>query len=687
MKYRPDIDGLRAIAILLVLLYHGGLSLFPSGFIGVDVFFVISGFLITGIIHDSLNNSRFSFVDFYNRRLWRLQPVLVCLIFFTSIVTLLFFLPDDLIQFSRSARKTSLFISNLFFNQTTTGYFSPDTHQLPLLHTWSLSIEWQCYLILPMAMYCLHRMFSRRNVIVVVYVLTFSCLLLSLHYSKTLPAQTYYQFSSRIFEFLIGSCIALIPLHKILIHRYILNLIGGLAILTILYIASMDHILQGYPNWYAFAVCAATGLLITIGTFYPTEFVGKVLSLRPLVFIGMISYSLYIWHWAVFSILRYQSIVETQSILLMAYGATFILAYLSWQYIEKPSRRFKHIKFRYTVVSLLLVPILTIHAIDYFIKKNSGFPQRFNEELVTIYQQLEQFSSSQRPLCISNNKTDIYTQCTIGAKKLNSKTAFMIGDSFSNHYWGFMDVVGQDADVSILAQGTSSCITLPGIYLYDWWYFNKQIYQECHNQTEQYYRMIQDNHYDYVIIGQIWSNYLSDSIINHLGDERSVLLTKKRLEISLDKALKIISASGARPILIKTTALMPENVHDCFFKHIKLRQAYNAEQCSFNLTLSEGEQWFEGLFDKMKLKYPKLILIDPKKVQCQNDKCTADINGIPIYRDAGHITDYASYQLGTLYLQKFDNPLSSSNRTAKKTHAVLSIVNELERKLSNIFTI
>ena len=114
MKYRPDIDGLRAIAILLVLIYHGGLSLFPSGFVGVDVFFVISGFLITGIIHDSLNNSRFSFVDFYNRRLWRLQPVLVCLIFLTTVVTLLLFLPDDLIQYSRSARKTSLFISNLF---------------------------------------------------------------------------------------------------------------------------------------------------------------------------------------------------------------------------------------------------------------------------------------------------------------------------------------------------------------------------------------------------------------------------------------------------------------------------------------------------------------------------------------------------------------------------------------------
>jgi peptidoglycan/LPS O-acetylase OafA/YrhL len=658
MKYRPDIDGLRAVAILLVLIYHGGLSLFPSGFIGVDVFFVISGFLITGIIHDSLNNQRFSFLEFYNRRLWRLQPVLICLIFFTTVLTLLFFLPEDLIQYSRSARKTALFLSNLFFNNTTTGYFSPDTHQLPLLHTWSLSIEWQCYLILPIAMYGLHRLCSRRNAVIAVYALTCSCLLVSLHYSKTLPAQTYYQFSSRIFEFLIGSCIALIPLHRISINQYILNIVGGLAIIVIFYIASLDHILIGYPNWYAFIVCIATGLLLALGTFYSDTLIVQVLSLRPLVFIGVLSYSLYIWHWAVFSMIRYQSIPESLTVLFLAYAGTFILGFLSWKFIEKPSRKLKHIKFRYTFASLLLVPILLVHANDYLLKTHSGFPQRFNQELTTIYQQLEQFSSAQRPLCISNKSTDIETQCTLGTKNPDSKRGFLIGDSFSNHYWGLLDTLGQDADVSILAQGTSSCIALPGLFLYDWWYFKNQIYQECHDQTEHYYQMIQANHYDFVILGQIWGNYLSESVINHLDDKRSIALTKKRLVRSLDNALEIITASGAKPVIVKTTALPQGNFKDCFFKHIKLRQPYNSELCSFNVTRLDGERWFDALFEKMKTKYPTLILIDPKLVQCQNNKCKADINGIPVYRDAGHITDYASYQFGTLYLQKFANPLS-----------------------------
>jgi len=657
LKYRPDIDGLRAIAILLVLIYHGGFTVFPSGFVGVDVFFVISGFLITSIIHDSLNNNSFSFVDFYNRRLWRLQPVFVCLIVGTTLLSLLFFLPNDLIEFSRSARKTSLFISNLLFMHTTTGYSSPDAHQLPLLHTWSLSIEWQCYLILPVMMYCLHRMFNKKMLIGVVYALTCIGFLLSLHYSKDIPAKSYYQFSSRIFEFLVGSCIALTSLRGDSIHRYILNFLGGMALITIFYIASLDHILLGYPNGYAFLVCVATGLLIALGAVHPVPSLIKVMSCRPFVFIGMLSYSLYIWHWAVFASLRYQSIEETSLVLLLAYGITFVLAYLSWRYIEIPSRRLKQIKFRYTFVSLLLLPILMTHVTSYFINENMGFPQRFNQELVSIYRQLAQYTKPQRPLCISNNKTDIEAQCKIGTKESNSRTALMIGDSFSNHYWGFMDILGRDAKVSILAQGTSSCITLPGIYLYNWWTFKNQVYQECHDQTAKYYRMIEKNHYDYVIIGQTWNNYLSDNVINQPGDPRSFNLTKKRIAISLDQALKTIVASGAKPILIKTTALMQQHISDCFFKHIKLRQNYDSTQCDFNLSISDGEKWFGKLFAKMQVKYPELILIDPKNVQCPNKMCKADINGVPVYRDAGHITDYASYQFGKLYLQRFDNPL------------------------------
>lgn len=657
MKYRADIDGLRAIAILFVLIYHGGFSLFPSGFIGVDIFFVISGFLITTIIHNSLNQNNFSFFDFYNRRLWRLQPVLICFIVITSLACLLFFLPDDLTQFFRSARKTSLFISNLFFNQHTTGYFAPDTHQLPLLHTWSLSIEWQCYLILPAFMLLIHKLgTNKKNTMFLVWVLTLVSFGLSLYYSRVLPAQTYFQLSSRLFEFLIGSCVALAPWSPIKINKINSNILGGIALISLLFVASTDNILLGYPNEYALLVCLATALLITLGTSTPSNWVIRMLSAPPIVFIGVLSYSLYIWHWAIFSILRYQSLKENAVVLAIAYMLIFILAYLSWRFIEKPAKKFKNTKFAYTVIYLLVLPITFIHVSDAIIKKNLGFPQRFNEELVRVYQKLEAYSSKQRPYCISNKLDDTETRCRIGSDHA-AKTGLMMGDSFANHYWGFMDTLGKAANVSILVQGVSSCITLPGIYLYDWWQFKNKIYKECYEETQHYYQLIKTNHYDYVILGQIWSNYLSPHIINQVGDARSLALSKQRLSAAVNQALKIIIDSGAIPVLIKTSALMQQNSHDCFFKHIKLRQKYHPEACSFNQTASIKDRWFDDLFKKMKVKYPQLILIDPQKVQCAHNLCPAEINGIPIYRDAGHITDYASYQFARLYLQKFKNPL------------------------------
>ena len=129
MKYRPDIDGLRALAVLFVIMYHAGLSLFPSGFVGVDIFFVISGYLITYLIYQNLEKGKFSFAHFYKRRLWRLQPAFILMLLITAILTMFFYLPDDLIDYSRSARKTSLFIANQFFNRATTGYFAPDSNQ------------------------------------------------------------------------------------------------------------------------------------------------------------------------------------------------------------------------------------------------------------------------------------------------------------------------------------------------------------------------------------------------------------------------------------------------------------------------------------------------------------------------------------------------------------------------------
>lgn len=654
MKYRPHVDGLRAIAILFVLFFHGGLTVFPSGFIGVDIFFVISGFLITGIIHESLQNNQFSFTRFYSRRLWRLQPVFICLLIVTTILTFCFYLPNDLLEFSRSARKTSLFISNQFFEKTTTGYFASDTNQLPLLHTWSLSIEWQCYLVLPIALYLLHRIFGKDNVIKAVYLLTVLFIALSFYFSIGYTQQTYYLFFSRIFEFLIGSCVALTSF-RFSPNKYVLNFISTAALATLFYLATRSGISSGFPNHYAFILCLATGVLIASGESGYKSIWIRFLSAKPIVFIGLLSYSLYIWHWPIFALNHYLNLEETTPRLVLCFALVFAAAWFSWRFIEKPARSLSQTKAVYTLILLFIVPVAVFHLSAFTMKHYEGFPQRFAEN-ARIINALKQYDSPQRPLCLQFENTTVSEDCVLGANNPDSQKGFMIGDSFSNHYWRFLEVLAEKANLSVLAHSTGSCLALPGIAQYHW-FNNKGIYEVCAKQTKRYYHMIKTNHYDYVILGESWNGYFGDRIVNNLNDARSNKLTLQRIEKALDKALKIIIDSGAKPVLIKAIALAPQGDPSvCFYNHIKQRKGYNPDHCDFDLK-PERYQWINGVFAKMKAKYSQLIIIDPQTVQCPNGRCRADVNQIPTFRDPAHLTDYASYHLGQFYLQHYKNPL------------------------------
>lgn len=652
MKYRPDIDGLRAIAILFVLFFHGGLKLFSSGFIGVDIFFVISGFLITSIIHDSLQKDRFSFFEFYNRRLWRMQPALISLLVFATCVALFFYLPDDLLQFGKSLRKTSVFLSNTFFERITTGYFAPESNQLPLLHTWSLSIEWQCYLMLPLAIYVLDRIFAKKMTIIIP-VLTVVFLAFTLYCSAESPTKTYYQLTSRIFEFLIGSTVALNH-SRFTLNKYLLDTLTILAIVSLFYIATRANINQGFPNGYAFLLCSATGLLIASGQQYPQSLVTRLLSLKLIVFIGLISYSLYIWHWPIFALMRYLDFPDTPVILSIAFCFIFLVAYLSWRFLEKPTRRLNTTRFAYSLVYLFILPVALFHLTAHVIKKHEGFPARF-AETSTIYQRLKHYQSRRPGQCLQQQDIEVDQNCVLGAKNTASVSGFMIGDSFSNHHWLFMDVLAKEAKVSIMAHATAACLSLPGIMQYGW-YVKDKIYEECQAQTKRYYQMIQANHYNFVIIGQNWNGYVGNTIINHVHDERSVELSKARIAKALENALQIIVDSGARPVLLKATAITHANPNKCFFSHFKKHRSYDPAQCDFRF-YPQDEVWVNELFSKMKKKFSQLIIIDPKKVQCPHDFCKADIFGIPVFRDAVHISDYASYQFGKRYLKKYKNPI------------------------------
>lgn len=657
MNYRPDIDGLRAIAILLVLIFHSGLFFLPSGFIGVDIFFVISGFLITSIIKHSIENKQFSLTEFYSRRLWRLQPVFICLLVMTGFLAMIYYLPDDLQLFSKSARKTTIFTANVFFKNATNNYFAPETNQLPLLHMWSLSIEWQCYLILPLLVYGMHRLIAPRYIGRVVGLMVLVFFALSLYYSQTNPAKTYYQLASRLFEFCIGTWIASTR-NPVVLNKHLMNWLAAFAFTSIFYIAFSQNVRVGFPNVHGLVLCFATAILILVGRCEEKTWITRLLSIKPMVFIGLISYSLYLWHWPVFAVSRYLNVNETPIMISLLLLLVFIISYFSWRYIEKPTRKLHRMKFAYTILLLLITPILMTHMSDFLIHKHNGYPLRFNEA-AKVYEVLSHYKNAQRPLCLERKSTEVSPHCLLGSEESNAMKGFMIGDSYSNQYWGLVDTLAKNANINVLSHATVACLALPGVLQMDW-FVNNKVYEECEQQKQRYYSMIKANHYDVVILGEHWNTYLRDKLYYKLEDSRSEELSKQRMTVALDEAVKQIIASGAKPVLIKSIALSNKaNPYNCFFEHIKSRTEYHAEMCDYRYSQAE-QLWLDNLFAAMQKKYKQLAVIDPKLVQCPEGLCKVDIDGVPLFRDGDHINDYASYKWGELYLSRFENPLLAS---------------------------
>ena len=337
MQYRPEIDGLRAIAVVPVILFHAGIQAFGGGYIGVDVFFVISGYLITSIILSELAGKTFSFIGFYERRARRILPAL----FFMMAVCLPFawfwLLPHELKGFSQSLAAVTTYTSNIYF-WITTGYFEIAAELRPLLHTWSLAVEEQYYLLFPIIL-TLGMKWSRKGIVAILIVLALFSLFLAQYLSVIKPSFSFYLLPTRIWELLVGTLLAFyFQYSRQGVKKGFIYEFGSIVGILLLFYAIFSFDKQTpFPGFYALIPVLGAALIIVYA--HQDTLVGKVLSTKLLVSIGLISYSLYLWHQPIFAFSR--SILTEESnqfpmIFLVAF--IFPLAYLSWKYIERPFR-------------------------------------------------------------------------------------------------------------------------------------------------------------------------------------------------------------------------------------------------------------------------------------------------------------------------------------------------------------
>ncbi len=350
MQYRSEIDGLRAMAVIPVIFFHAGFEWFSGGFVGVDVFFAISGYLITSIILKEKNRDTFTIAKFYERRARRILPAL----FFVTLCTLPFawfwMLPLQLKDFSQSLVAVSVFASNFLF-WIESDYFAAEAEEKPLLHTWSLAVEEQYYVFFPLFIILLWG-FGRQNLVYIIAVVSVFSFALAEYGWRYYPTANFYLAPARVWELLAGALCAFYLFDRRPLKS---NLLSGLGLALIVYsIFALDETTP-FPSVYTLAPVIGSCLVILFGA--GNTVVARFLSTKVLVGIGLISYSAYLWHFPLFAFARIRTLAEPSSLLMLALSLmAFTLAYFSWRYIERPFREKR-------VVISMSKPALTLAAL------------------------------------------------------------------------------------------------------------------------------------------------------------------------------------------------------------------------------------------------------------------------------------------------------------------------------------
>ncbi|NQV23341.1 MAG: acyltransferase [Rhodopirellula sp.] len=376
MKYRPEIDGLRAIAVVLVILYHAESGWCPGGYMGVDVFFVISGYLITSIIRKEVAAGRFSLLNFYERRARRILPAFLVMLAIVLSVSLWIVLPSAFKGVGRSAAASALSVSNVLF-WAEDDYFAAASEEKPLLHTWSLGVEEQFYVLLPLLVLVAG---AGRRCTLVMAICGAASFALSAWQVRFAPTAAFFLLPSRAWELLLGSLLTAVPVPNASARiRNIVAFCGFGAIVWGSWAYSVETI---FPGDSAFIPCVGAAAII-FGS--PQGLVSKLLSCRPIVFAGRISYSLYLWHWPILVLARQWNIVPLDTFQTLAcITASFVVAILSWKYVEQPFRSRHLLASRRAVFSLSAAALAISFSAGSYIHFSNGVTQRFPENVVQL---------------------------------------------------------------------------------------------------------------------------------------------------------------------------------------------------------------------------------------------------------------------------------------------------------------
>ena len=458
MTYRPEIDGLRAIAVTAVILCHTGAPGFAGGYVGVDVFFVISGYLIAGLIFPEIEQGRFSVRNFYERRARRILPALFAVIACTAPFIYWLFSNGDVLDYSRSLIATILFVSNLFFWQDT-GYFAAVAETKPLLHTWSLGIEEQFYILFPLLLLCLHRFLPRR-LPQVLLVLLLASLVTSTWLAGRNPSAAFYLPHSRAWELLAGAVLAVVAWPRIR-QPVVANVLATAGLALILGSICLYDEQTRFPGAAALPPCLGAVLFIWAAAQGRTA-AGSLLSTRPFIGIGLVSYSLYLWHWPLLVFSRYYlgrplHGWETVAAIMLC----GLLAFASWKFIEQPFRKRSRAVTGRQILSGSLLAACMLAGISTAGQLSNGMAFRPAQAAFSDLPHDQSETCFRQADPLARLRSD--SLCRLGAKGDSRADFILWGDSHADALFPAFDTAATQSGKSGLFAAAPACLPILGV--------------------------------------------------------------------------------------------------------------------------------------------------------------------------------------------------------------------------------
>ncbi len=649
--HRKDIDGLRAIAVLSVVFYHLFGNFFAGGFIGVDVFFVISGYLISKILIDNLERGHFSFKEFYIRRMRRILPAFVFVLFISGVVGFLILTPPDLKNFSKSALASILSVSNLYFwKSISIGYFATDANVLPLLHTWSLSVEEQFYLVWPVVLFIIFHGLNRQGKRAWLGPITMAIGLISFFlsfYFRKYELMAFYTPITRAFELLMGSSLAIYwgQLKRPTSTRaFFLSLLG----LFLIFYSMVFFEKNDYSIIYILLSCTGTVLLLYAGV--TKSSITRCISFSIITFWGTISYSLYLWHWPIIAYTHYLGINIDLSVGAIIFFVSSILSVISWYFIEQKCRNKFKLSFNKILLLFLVLPIFLSFMLlmSCWYIPNFGF-NTTSPGVQEIIDNYEGPFTGKKCIDAPTLKPRPFNDCSLGDLSKINPDVLIVGDSHAMALSGMLNILLKDAHLKGYVVTQSGTPFILGA-LNDW---RENLPMK---RNDLILTMIQKNHYKYIILGGFW-NYYPDSILKNSSEysDKSYMELKQGLE----HAIEMIVSNNSIPVLISDVPPLLNIPVQCGFLRVGLNKCENSID-----TINKIQADTKNILLSIKNKYPDLIFLDLNPVMCQANQCSSAAGGIPLYmtgQSNSHLNYAGSSLVGDIYLHNYINPLSKTD--------------------------